>query len=71
MSKKIQKMKRLPDLNLSVAEMDSIKEKIADLINHGLNCREIANGLPKGVTKAHLIRVICDYITRPNICLIK
>ena len=53
-------MKSYPDSNMPITQRASIKNKIAELTNDGLNSNEIAQYLPK-ITKAQLIRVIKDY----------
>ena len=46
---------------ISYTKIEAIKNKIADLSNHGLNSNEINKYLTK-ITKTHLIRVIKDLI---------
>lgn len=53
-------VKSLPDCNMPITKRESLKNKIAELTNNGLNSNEIAKAFTK-VTKAELIRIIKDY----------
>jgi hypothetical protein len=50
----------IPDINMSDTQINVLKEKIAQLTNHGLNAREITREL-RHITKSELIRVIMGY----------
>jgi hypothetical protein len=54
----------IPDLNMTVEQMNAIHEKIAQGMNHGLNAREIDRTFNRHVTKAQLIRCIMELIER-------
>ena len=54
----------LTDLNMKVEDMNAIHEKIAAGMNSGLNAREIEATFHRHVTKAQLIRCLCELIER-------
>lgn len=57
--------KKLPDLNMPNTRINSVRNKVAEGIAHGLNANEIQAQMPK-LSKAELVRVIMDLLENPN-----
>ena len=57
-------MKKLKDINMPNTRIQSLRNKISELMAHGLNAREIEIELSK-ITKPEFIRVIMDLLENP------
>ena len=52
------------DLNMPNTQIESVRNKVAELSAHGLNAIEIQKRMPS-ITKAELVRVIMDLLEHP------
>jgi hypothetical protein len=52
----------IPDINMDDTQINNLKEKIAQLTNHGLNAREIAREI-RHISKTELVAIIMGYQT--------
>jgi len=59
-SENTKKKKSMPDVNIPNTLLESLKNKIAECTNHGLNSSEIASLYLKKTSKAVLVRIIKD-----------
>ena len=57
-------MSNTNDLNMPNTQIESIRNKVAELMAHGMNANEISKYL-KQINKAQLVRVIMDLIENP------
>lgn len=53
-----------PDINMPNTQIESVKNKVAELMAHGLNAREIQKSI-KLFSKPQLVRIIMDLIEHP------
>jgi hypothetical protein len=56
--------KNLEDINMPNTQIESIRNKVAEQMAHGLNARKILKDL-KLITRPELVRVIMDLIENP------
>jgi len=53
-----------PDINMPNTQIESVRNKVAELMAHGLNAREIQKSINL-FTKPQLVRIIMDLIEHP------